>query len=118
MVQTIKERTFPQLVATGSTSAVEVANNHKHSFQVKVAALDTSVVFRIKGSMDNTNFFTVPLTNTAVAGLAHTANLATVTIDGTYLVQAEAKVNYIALDWTTENSGTTATLDVRYLGGN
>ena len=92
MATTIYTRTYTQLTAAGSTASTEVSNLSQHSFQVKVASINTNVVVNVDGSMDGTNFFTVPLVNTAVASLALSANLATITANGTYLLQASGKM--------------------------
>ena len=84
---------------------------------MKVASINTNVVVNVDGSMDGTNFFTVPLVNTAVASLALSANLATITANGTYLLQASGKMKYVRLTWVSEAGGTAATLDVVYFGG-
>jgi hypothetical protein len=61
------------LTAVGTTTAVEVTSNAV-TFQVTVTDIDTNVVVRFEGSLDNTNFFNLD------QGGADT----TITANGTY----------------------------------
>jgi len=61
------------LTAVGTTTAVEVTSNAV-TFQVTVTDINTNVVVRFEGSLDNTNFFNLD------QGGADT----TITTNGTY----------------------------------
>jgi len=111
------EQIFTQLVAVGNTVSVEVEQNIEHSFQLKLANKVTNVIVGIVGSLDGTNFFEVPLVNTAVAGCAITTNRCTITVDGTYVLKCQGKYKELRFDFISEAGGATATLDVRYFGG-
>jgi len=110
---------FTQLTAAGNTADVEVSNIFNHSFQVLLAAVDTNVIVALQGTMDGTNYFELTLDTTAVAGASTiTNNRVTLTVNGTYLIQARAKLRSIRLDFVSESGGAAATLDVVYFGGN
>lgn len=118
-----KTTTFTQLTAPGVTAAEDVKGFKTHAFQVKVASINTDVVVGAQGSFDGTNYFTLPFltiaSGLAVTGLSvgATTNLATITANGTYvLAYQEIPLKYIKFNFSAENGGTAATIDVVYHG--
>lgn len=113
------DKPFTQLTAPGNTADADVANVFNHSFQVLVAAINTNVIVEMEGTMDGTNYFDIPMINTVVTDATTlTANRLTITANGTYLLQASAKLDSIRFNFVSESGGTAATLDVVYFGGN
>jgi len=101
------ENTFTQLTASGTTDGLLVQYIRNHTFQVVVANINTSVTVRCEGSLDGTNYF-----NLSDAG----ANT-TITSDGTYLFHKyQFSTKYVRFNFVSESGGTSATIDVTYLG--
>lgn len=99
------EQTFVQLTAPGLSAAVSGNAINNHAFQVKVAAIDTSVDVNILGTLDGTNYFKIK-----AADIQYTAN-------GTYLIKEEnLQVKFVKFQFVSEVGGTAATIDVVYLG--
>ena len=72
-------------------------------FAVTVAAINTNVVVRIEGSLDNVSWFNV---DEDEADMTYTAN-------GTYGIryQGQGEIRYLRLYWVSESGGTAATID-------
>lgn len=102
------ENTWSQLTAPGITSPLYVMDYSKHTFQYKVASINTNVKVAASGSLDNTNWFNLDA-NDALS--THTSN-------GTYGMTFDGVVKYTLFSFMEETGGTSATVDVKYLGGN
>ena len=106
----IIENTFDQLTAAASqTDALLVEQFQNHTFQILTAAIVTNVVVRIEGSLDNTNWF----------NMDDTGGDTTITSAGTIQFNKKTfKTKYVRVNFVSEAGGTTATIDVKYMGGN
>lgn len=103
------DREFTQLTAPGNTASEEVIFIKNHTFQVVVASINTNVIVRAEGSLDNTNFF----------NLADDGADTTITANGTTLMHKPTfSAKFVRLNFVSELGGTTATIDVKYLGSN
>jgi len=118
MATNFKRIDFAAISAPADGTAVDTRNLLNHTFAVTVAAINTNVIVGVSGSPDGTNYAECTLQNTAVANLAITANRATITANGTYLLQVSGKFESMLLDWISETGGTAATVAVKYVGGN
>jgi len=101
------KKVFTQLTAAGSTAVFRTNDVLDHTFQVTVAAIDTSVDIRVEGSLDNTNWFNMDddLTDTQ-----YTAN-------GVYMLHKDNfKCEFIRFTFVSEVGGAAATIDVIYAG--
>lgn len=108
---------YTQLTAAGVTDATKVRGMKNHTFQVTLANKNTNVIVSVDGSTDGTSFGELTMENTAVAGLAITTNRATITVDGTYLIVVKnTSLHSVKFNFISESGGSTATLDVVYLG--
>ena len=123
MANQIVESTFPQLTVAGVTSSIEVSGILWHTFQVKLAAVDTNVIVGIEGSLDDTNFFEIPLPDqndvvaVGVTGTTFSKSRVTITANGTYCLTAgKIPVKFVRFNFRSESGGTAATLDVKYYG--
>ena len=99
------EKTFVQLIAPGVTAAVDASEVNNHVFQIKVAAINTSVDVNIEGSLDGTNYFQIK-----AADVQYIANGAY------YISENDLQVKFVRFSFVSEVGGTAATLDVVYLG--
>lgn len=100
---------FTQLTAPGSTASVNVENAHNLTFQIVVAAIDTSVDWRLEGSMDDANWFNL---NDDEVDSQKTAN-------GTYMEhKSNFKCKFVRFTFVGEVGGTAVTLDVDLMAGN
>lgn len=90
------------LTAPGSTDVVKMYGSKGFIIAYTVASIDTNVVVRIDGSLDNSNWF-----NAAEESLTmtHTAN-------GTYAAKSETEFPFIRLTFVSEAGGTAATIAV------
>ncbi len=104
----VTEITFTQLTAAGSTTAVNIQEKNSYTFQVVVAAINTSVTVRVEGSLDNTSWF----------NMADDATDTTYAANGTYqLSKSGVKVKYVRFTFVSEVGGTAATIDVKGIFG-
>lgn len=106
------------LTLTGAdvVTATEVGGLYRHAWQVQTKNIDTNITCRIKGSIDNVSFFTVPIYGaSAVTGLTFTNNVATITANSTFILRAEAALSTICFDVVTA-AQTTATCTASYMG--
>ncbi len=111
--------TATQLTATGNTDAVSVEGAEDHTSQITVAAINTNVVVQLEGTVDGTNFFILPLEGVVISGLAITANVATITANGTYLLYVkDVAIKQIRLKFVSESGGTAATIDTKFYSKN
>lgn len=107
-----------QLSGTGSSAAFQTSSCIQHTWQVKYApGLTASTVIQILGSLDGTNFGTMRLDNTTVAGVAIAQNQATLTGTGTYLLNArDFPVTQQKIQYVSSSGAVGATVDVVYIG--
>ena len=109
------QKIFTQLAAVGLTDALKVTGMKNHTFQVKVAAINTNVIVEALGSNDGVNFFPLTLDNTATASFAITANRATITANGNYHLRVQnTSLHSVKFSLVSETGGSAATLDVTY----
>ena len=104
--------TLTQITATsgGSDSvnmvSLDTHNIYKHAvFQVTVASINTNVIVRLQGSLDNTNWYHL---DEALQDNTYTAN-------GTYLIEyrGEGCSRYLRLYKVSESGGTDTTIDTK-----
>jgi len=100
--------TFSQFTAPETTVAVNVRNEIAHTFQFKVAAINTSVTVRVQGSLDGTNWFNLDSNDADY----------TVTANGTYGLKSTARIKFARFMFVSEVGGVAATIDAKYYGGN
>jgi len=95
---------FTQLTAAGSTDSVKVIGCKNFIYQYTIASINTNVVVRAEGSLDNTNWFNL---DTDDADTTQTAN-------GTYAFQhdGDGELCYTRFTFVSESGGTAATIDV------
>jgi len=107
--------TATQLTAVGVTDSVTIEGSTDHTVQVTVATIDTNVVIQLEGSVDGTNFFILPIEDSTVSGLAISANVVTITANGTYLLYVkETAIKQIRLNFVSEAGGAAATIDSKF----
>lgn len=98
--------TNTQLTAPGSTPAVDVSLYKKHSYQILVAAINSSVTYIVQVSEDATNW-------------SDHGEEETVYANGTYNVgPIDSKYKYMRFTFLSEAGGTAVTLDVVEFHGN
>lgn len=98
---------YTQLTAPGSTTGLEVIAYKDHTFQYTVATINTNVVSRIEGSLDNTNWYTLSAADITVTG------------NGTYYISVQdRRTKYIRYTFVSETGGTDAKVNVKYFGSN
>lgn len=102
------EYTWAQLTAPGNTPSLYVISNSKHTFQYKVANINTSLKVAASGSLDNTDWFNLDAND---ALTQHTSN-------GTFGMVFDGKIKYTLFSLIEEVGGTDVTVDAKYLGGN
>lgn len=104
-----EEVTFTTMTAPGVTTSVEVSNYHHFTFQITIAAINTTVTMRMEGSLDNAAFF-----NMDDNGVDYT-----VAANDTYSMRAEhRKVKYVRFRFVSETGGTAVTAAVKMIAGN
>lgn len=108
------------ITGVGQSTDIDTQGCIHHTFQVVADNRDNTIVFRLIGSADGTNYGLMPVTTTASAGLAISNNvitLSTITsgVATAYLVQAIGATKFLAVDVVT-NAGATATLTATYMG--
>ena len=96
-----------QLNATGTTAAQDVTQFNYLTYQYKVASIGTSIVVRMEGSVDGTNWFNLSPTNTDT----------TITANGTYAFIASGVALYRVRFNLVTITGGTPTVDVRLMAG-
>ena len=114
LLQTLKTTGITQLTAPGDTSTSNVSNFGVYGYSITVASVDTTVVVQLEGSIDETNYATLPLDNTAMTWLAITNNVAAITVDGTYILYSSAPVVDVKLSFDSETGGEAATIDADF----
>ena len=113
------EKTATQLVAPGNSDEFNVEGSSLHTAEVTVASINTNVVVQLEGSVDGTNFMILPLEGAVVSGLSITANVATITANGTYLLYVkDVALKEIRLKFVSESGGTAATIDTKFYSKN
>jgi len=95
-----------QLTAPGSTSTYKMAGRNNVTAQYTVAAIDTTVVVRLEGTQDGTNYFNLDENGDT-----------TITANGTYGFKvANISLNDVKFTFVSETGGTAATIDVVIMG--
>jgi hypothetical protein len=92
-----------QLTAPGSADVIKMNGCGGIIYQYKIAGIDTSVVLRIEGSFDNSNWFNLDADETDT----------TQTANGTYAFVLNHPVPFIRFTFVSEAGGTAATIDVK-----
>lgn len=95
------ENTWAQLTAPAATASFATAGYKLITVAFTVAAINTNVVLRLEGSMDNTNWFNLSSTNTDTV----------ITANSTNAFNVEAAVEFVRLNFVSESGGTNATVD-------
>lgn len=98
--------TWIQLTAPGNSAGLATPGLTRHSVWCTVAAINTSLVLRVEGSLDGTNWANLDASNTDF----------TVTGNGTYGFTFEGLLAHIRVVFVSELGGTAATVDAKYLG--
>jgi hypothetical protein len=100
-------KSFDQIAAVGVTDAIQINGLANHTFQVTTADIDTNVIIRLEGSLDNSNWG-----NIAADGADET-----ITTDGTTLFsRSNLPLEYVRVRFVSESGTTTPTVDVAYAG--
>lgn len=105
------------------TSSKEASLYKLHSFQIVYASYESPAVFRILGSMDNSDFGALALEDNDTTGstdnLAVTGADAQIAAAGTYVIHTKpVKVKWVRLEWSDGGSPPAAAATVNYMGGN
>ena len=98
--------TWTQLTAAGNSAGFATPGLTRHSVWCTVAAIQTNVVIRVEGSLDNSVWANLDSSNTDF----------TVTANGTYGFTFEGLLAYIRVVFVSETGGTNVTVDAKYLG--
>ena len=104
-----------QLTAPGDTVEVDVSQAYQYGYAFTIASIDTNVTVQLEGSIDETNYTTVPLDNTAIANVTITNNQMIITANGTYIMWATAPLKDVRFDFVAETGGTAATIDADFI---
>ena len=108
----LQEHTFAQMTAPGTSVPIAGNGNSMHMFAVVATDINTSVSFSIEGTLDGTNWFVVDDSSDFDPTSAYL-----ITVAGTYKVWCTGLFKYLRINFISEDGGTSATLDVTYLGG-
>ncbi len=106
VVRVALTNTWTQLTAPGSTAAFATPGKTDHTVAVTVAAINTNVVVRVEGSLDNTNWFNLDASETDT----------TISSNSTRGFKFTGALAYIRTTFVSESGGTAATIDAKYLG--
>jgi len=98
---------YTNLTAPGSTTGLSVLRYKDHVFQYTITNIDTNVVIRVEGSLDDTSWYT--MLSDDVTKLAN----------GTYdVVVNDRRTKYIRFTFVSETGGTAAVIAIKYFGSN
>jgi len=104
------KKTWDTLTAPGSTIGFGCKGFMNHSFQVTIANIDTTVVVRAKGSIDEGASYQ----NLQVSNLN-----TTYTANGTFGMKLSGvPLDFVQFEFVSETGGTAVTLAPTYKGGN
>jgi len=98
--------TFDQLSAPGATDALEVKSLKYHTLAYTITAIDTNVVLRAEGSLDNTSWFNLDGGNNDV----------TVSSNMTDAFVFTGNLSYIRGNFVSESGGTGGKVSFVYSG--
>lgn len=98
--------TWTQLTAPGNSAGFATTGLTRHSVWCTVAAINTSLVLRVEGSIDNSAWANLDCNNTDFS----------VTGNGTYGFTFLGLLGYIRVVFVSEVGGSAATVDAKYLG--
>lgn len=105
-----------QLTAPGDTAEILVNNYGVYGYTFTVATIDTNVIVQLEGSIDESNYATLPIDNTVVTNVAIANNQMTITANGTYVIYSSAPMIDVRFDWVSEAGGAAATIDPDFFG--
>ncbi len=109
----ITQQVFDQLTAAGSTDGFEAKHFKNHSFQLVIANINTNVIVRAEGSLDE------DLADASWFNLDDTESNTTYTANGTYLMhKSNTPLNWVRFTIVSESGGATVTVNVIYKGTN
>jgi hypothetical protein len=96
------------LTASGKTTdMIDTQLFSCHTIQMVVSNINTNVVLRAEGSLDGTNWFNLDDLDSDL----------TITSNGTYMMYKPTFVClYIRINFVSESGGTSAVIDVTYMG--
>jgi hypothetical protein len=106
IVRVALSNTWTQLTEPGSTTGFATPGKTDHTVAATVAAINTNVVVRVEGSVDNTSWFNLDASETDT----------TISSNGTRGFKFTGALAYIRLTFVSESGGTAATIDAKYLG--
>ena len=108
---------FTQIDEPGETAATDIENLDKWCYQVTVGGVPAASTIVAEGSHDNSNWFTLTADSTAVAGLAVSANIGTISAAGVYEWKGSGFASkYIRLSvMNTSGSPDAATFDIQLM---
>lgn len=99
------------VTAAGAGSIINGLNFNKHTFYITASSITSGGTLSIQVSYDGTNWATATLLTTAVAGIAISNNIVTISANGTYALRIEGKHKYVRVNLLTRTDGTyTATI--------
>lgn len=98
--------TMAQLTAPGASAWIPCAGNSFHAFTFTVGAINTEVVLRAEGSVDGATAF----------NLSALGDDTTVSGNGSNAFTYVGAISHIRLNFVSEDGGTDATVDGKYLG--
>jgi hypothetical protein len=104
------------------TTSKNVSEYPYISFQIVFASYESPAVFRILGSVDDTNFGALPLEDNDTTGstdnLSVTGADATISAAGTYIITTKAlAIKYVRLEWSDGGSPPAAAATVNMIAG-
>ena len=103
------QETKTTLTAAGVTDAIGVSGKVYHTVSYTIALIDTNVVMRAEGSIDDeVSYFNL---SSAGTDTTHTAN-------GTYVMTFTGKLSHIRLRFVSEAGGAAATIAPSFMSGN
>lgn len=95
-----------QLTAVGVSKTFPTLQNTHHTIVALVDNINTNVVLRAEGTIDGTNYFNLSDADTD----------RTITAGGPYAFVFYGILKGIRIRFVSESGGTTATVDVKYIG--
>jgi len=97
--------TFTTLAAAGSTASTFIGGFTELVWQYTIAAINTTVVVRAEGSLDDSSWFNLEA-DSEVAGYVDT----TIIANGTYSFHWAGQVNFVRFRCVSESGGTDVTI--------
>lgn len=97
-----KALTLAQLTAAGASDTIHFVGCDNVVFAYTIASINTNVVVRVDGSLDNTNWFNLDMDEDTITQIAN----------GTYSFQYQGRVPWLRFYFVSEAGGTDVTVDV------